>query len=116
MNYYSDYDTEQEEIDGNSESKWEPTADINIINAVMKLLTEITKSSGGIGTVSSLNYKKQGDGQTMNLRMDVSTPTLTISWVNTDSPDLKTSNFVFSQKDDTPTIDKLLSLWTNSEE
>ena len=116
MSYYSDYEEEATENDGNSESKWEPIADINIISAVMKLLMEITKPNGDTGPVLNLNFKKQGDGQTMSLRMDVSTPTLTMSWVNTDSPDLKNSSFAFSQKDNGPAIEKLLSLWTDWEE
>lgn len=118
MNYYSDYEEEQEENGGNSESKWDPIADINIISAVMKLLTEITKSNGGIGEICSLNFKKQGDGVNMSAKMEISTPTWTMNWANIDSENCKNSNFVFSLIEDTnqPKIDSLLALWTNSEE
>lgn len=118
MSYYSEYEEEATENDGSSESKWDPIADINIISAVMKLLTEITKSNGGIGEISSLNFKKQGDGLNMSAKMEISTPTWTMNWVNTDLENSKNSSFVFSLTPDTnqPKIDSLLALWTNWEE
>lgn len=118
MSYYSEYEEDPQENDGNSESNWDPIADINIISAVMKLLTEITKSSGGIGEISNLNFKKQGDGVNMSAKMEISTPTWTMNWVNIDSESCKDSNFVFSRIEDTnqPKIDSLLALWTDSEE
>lgn len=118
MSYYTEYEEDPQENDGNSESKWDPIADINIISAVMKLLTEITKSNGGIGEISNLNFKKQGDGVNMSAKMEISTATWTMNWVNIDSESCKNSNFVFSLIEDTnqPKIDSLLALWTDSEE
>lgn len=93
MNYYSDYDSEPEENDGNLESKWEPVADMNIIKSVMSAVTTIIPEKETFGRVYRVNYKKLGDGLNMNARMEISTHMWTIIWVNTDSENSKQCSF-----------------------
>lgn len=95
MSYYSDYDSDPEENDGNSESKWDPVADMNIIKSGMNLVKMITEKNEDFGPVSHVSYRKQGDGVDMSLSLVVSGAGWTMNWVNTDSEDSKSCNVVF---------------------
>ena len=114
MNYYSDL--EEEPNAGSSESKWEPTADMNIIKSVMNAATTIIPSREDFGRVLSANFSKLGDGQTMNARMEISTHLWTIVWENTDSPDSKISNFSLKPTQEQKEIEKSLQFATTSAE
>lgn len=94
MNYYTT--SEEEPIDGSLESKWEPTADMNIIKSAIEVLTMISGGKDSTGPVLHVSFNKEGDGQTMSLRMAISTPQMTMNWENTDSENWKNSRIEFS--------------------
>lgn len=95
MSYYSDYDSDPEENDGNLESKWDPVADMNIIKSGMSLVKMITEKNGDFGPVSNVSYKKQGDGVDMSLSLVISGVGWTMNWVNTDSENSKSCSVAF---------------------
>jgi len=116
VSYYSDYETELEEKDGNLESKWDPVADMNIIKSGMSLLAMITKQNGTIGPVSNVSFKKLGDGLNMSLRAEFSGAGWTMSWENTDSESCKNSKIVFSLTEEDKEIGQFPWSWITAAE
>lgn len=116
MNYYSDYETEATENDGNLESKWEPVADMNIIKSVMSAVTTIIPEKETIGRVLHVNYRKLGDGLNMSAKMEISTHMWTITWVNTDSENSKQCNFTLEPTEENKQIEISQSSVTKSAE
>ena len=92
---YSDYsDYEQEENDGNSEKRLDTQQDINTIKSVMSLLKMITGEKDNSGQDIKLNCRKVADGQTTNLRVEISSLGRMTLLESIDSPDYGNFNIV----------------------